>query len=96
MASLTDHLAATRDGDLTARIIAAAEQAGIPGAQTWVEARRGTLVSVDLDGSTLADVLAYARAQKGLPAGADPAFITDEQIRSAVAKTREATSGGSS
>lgn len=88
MATLAEHTAARNDEYLKARLTAAAEQAGIDGASWWVEQNLGKLVSIDLDpseaASSLSDVFAYAVAQKGLPPGADPAFVTDIQLRSAI------------
>lgn len=85
MATLADHIAARNDSDLMQRIVAAAEAQGISNPQMWAEANRGAIVSKTIGDTTLADVFAYAKATKGLPAGADPAIVTDEQIIAAVA-----------
>lgn len=98
MASLSEHIAAREDRDLTARVRAAAERAGIPNPQGWAEANMGALVSVDVsDATTLADVHAYAVGQyvPQLPPGADPALVRDDQIVAAVAAVREAQTGAS-
>lgn len=95
MTSLADQIAATRDVDLLDRIVAAAQQRGIPGARQWAEQHRGELVSrvVTDEGDSLSSVLAYARAQKGLPAGMDPTFVTDELVVAAVDAINDTPAG---
>lgn len=93
MATLAQHIAARDDDDLTARMVAAAEQARIPTSSQWVQAHRGLIVSVPVDGTTLADVHAYAVATTPAPPlapGANPALVTDSQITAAVAAAYEA------
>lgn len=92
MATLAQHIAARNDNDLLARLIAAAEQAGIPNAQQWAEQHRGELVSTQIDGTTLADVHAYAVASyTPTPRpGADDTKITDAQVAAAVAEVHGA------
>lgn len=87
MATSAQHIAARNDNDLLARLIAVAEQNDIPNAQQWVEANRGRLVAVTVEGTTLADVHAYAVATY-VPAprpGENPAAVTDAQLAAAVA-----------
>lgn len=91
MASSAQHIAARNDNDLVQRLIAMAEQAGIPNAQQWVESKRGALVSVDLDEtpegvSSIADVHAYAVATyvPALRPGENPAVVTDAQLSEAI------------
>lgn len=83
-ATTAQQIAASRDNDILSRLIATAEQEGIANAQQWVEQRRGLLVAADLGDTSLAEVFAFAQAQKGLPAGADPAYVTDALLTSAV------------
>lgn len=86
MATLAQHIAARNDDDLLQRLIAAAEQAGIPNPQGWAESNRGRLVSVPVGDTTLADVHAYAVATyTPTPRpGINPAAVTDEQIAAAI------------
>lgn len=95
MATTAQHNAARNDNDLLARLIAAAEQADVPNAQQWVEANRGALVAADIDGTTLADVHAFAVAEyEPTPRpGENPAILTDAQLSAAVAATRPALDG---
>ena len=92
MATLAQHITALNDADLLARFIAAAEVAGIDNPQGWAEAHRGELVAAPIDGTTCADVHAYAVANyRPTPRpGADPAAVTDDQIKAAVQKVHEA------
>lgn len=86
------HIAARDDADLTARFIAAAEQAHVPNAESFVRMNLGVLVSTDLGGgSTVTAVHAYAsatydQAVEALPPkpGLNPAAVTDEQLATAV------------
>lgn len=89
MATTAQHNAARNDTDLLARLIAAAEKAGVPNAQQWVETNRGALVAADIDGSTLADVHAYAVATYDPTPrpGEDAAKITDVQLTAAIEAT---------
>lgn len=86
MATLSQHIAARNDDDLAERLVAAAEQAGIPQPEQWVEQHRGRLVSVPIGGENLADVHAYAVATYSPPPrpGANPAAVTDALIAQAV------------
>lgn len=90
MASLAQHIEARNDGDLLARFVAAAEQAGVPNPQQWTEQNRGALVATPIDGTTVADVHAYAVAtyQPTPRPGVNPAAVTDTQIAAAVAAVR--------
>lgn len=86
MPSLDQHIAARRDPDLLARIVAAAERAGLAQPQAWAETHAGAIVAADVAGSTLADVHAYAVATYA-PAprpGEDATKVTDDQIIAAV------------
>ena len=86
MATLAQHTAARNDTDLLTRLIAAAEQAGIPNAQQWAEQHRGALVSTQIGDTTIADVHAYAVATHDPTPrpGENPAAVTDAQIAQAV------------
>lgn len=89
--TLADQIDATRDSDLLARIIAAAQQKDVPNAQQWAESNRGRIVATDLgDGKSLSSEYALAKKAKGLPAGADPEYVTDDQVLAAVEKLRQA------
>ena len=93
MATLAQHIAAKNDHDLLPRLIAAAEVAGIPAAQQWVEQRVGQLVSADVaEGQSVADVHAYAVASYAPTPrpGADDTKITDAHISAAVAAVQAA------
>lgn len=87
MATLAQHTAARTDDDLITRFIAAAEQLGISNqASMWVEQNKGRLVAVDIDGTTVSDVHAYAVATY-VPTprpGENPAAVTDDQIKAAI------------
>jgi hypothetical protein len=85
------HIAARDDADLTARLIAAAEQAHIPNADNFVATQKGRIISTEVGGSTLTAVHAYAKnaydeAVAALPPrpGLNPAAVTDEQLAAAV------------
>ncbi len=82
--TLADQIAAARDNNLLARIVAAAQQKGIENPQAWAEANRGRIVATDVNGTVIADVHAFALTEKGQPAGTDPAYVTDAQILAAV------------
>lgn len=86
MSTLDQHIAARRDPDLLARVIAAAEIAGIPQPQAWAESNIGAVVAADVGGTTIADVHAYAVAtyEPAPRPGADATKVTDEQIIAAV------------
>jgi hypothetical protein len=86
------HIAARNDSDLTARLVAVAEQAGIPDASGFVAQNAGKLVATDIGGTTVTAVHAYASAVyrdavAALPPkpGLNPAAVTDEQLAQAVA-----------
>ena len=86
MATSAQHIAARNDSDLLARFIAVAEQLDIPNAQAWVEQNRGRLVATDIEGTTIADVHAYAVATY-VPTprpGENPAAVTDGQLGNAI------------
>ena len=86
------HIAARDDEDLLARLIATAEQAHIPQADSFVQQNLGKLISTEIDGgSTLTSVHAYAKATydaavEALPPrpGINPAAVTDAQLTQAV------------
>lgn len=87
MATIAEHMAARNDNDLLQRLIAAAERAGIPSPQAWAEMNRGAIVSVTAEGTTLADLHAYAVASyEPTPRpGEDDTKVTDPQVEAAVA-----------
>lgn len=82
------HIAARDDADLRARLIAAAEQKHIPNPEQFVQANMGNLISTKITGdTTLTAIHAYASgvreaavAALPLPAGLDPAALTDPQL----------------
>ena len=86
MANTAEHLAARNDNDLLQRFIAVAEQKGVPNAQAWAESNRGRLVAVDIDGTSVATVHAYAVATyTPTPRpGVNPAGVTDTHLAAAV------------
>lgn len=91
MATIAQHIAARDDSDLRARLTAAAEMTGVADPARWVTENLGALVYADIAGTTLADVHAFAVADKGEPplsAGADPAYVTDDQLKAAVTTVR--------
>jgi len=93
------HMAARDDEDLTARLVAAAEQAHIPNPASFVESNVGRLVSTEISaGTTLTSVHAYAAGQyqiavDALPPrpGMNPAAVTDSQLAAAVLAVWEPT-----
>lgn len=86
-ATLAQHIAARNDTDLLARVVAAAEQANVPNPQQWAEQHIGSIVAAELAGDTsIADVHAYAVSQMPPRPGLNPAAVTDDQIREAVAE----------
>lgn len=98
------HIAARADKDLEARLVASAEQAGIPQAETFVQLNMGILVATRLNeaGDTITATHAYASGvrQSALDAlpplpGINPAAVTDEQLASAVSIVWEAPPKGS-
>ena len=92
MATLAEHIAARNDADLLARFVAAAEVAGIDNPQGWAEAHRGELVAARVDNDhTVSDVHAYAVStyQPAPRPGANPAAVTDDQIKAAVKAVQE-------
>jgi hypothetical protein len=97
MPTTNEHIAARDDLDLQYRLIAAAEQMEIPNAQGAVASVLGTLISrpitVNGEETTITRVHAYAagvRAEhladpKALPPGKNPAAVTDDHLRAAIA-----------
>ena len=81
------------------RFVAAAEQAGVPDAQRWVEFQIGQLVTIPVEGTqTVADVYAYAsetRQQQvaALPPlpGLNPGAVTDAHLAAAIAVVNTAS-----
>ena len=93
MATLAEFTAAATDPDLRARFIAAAQEAGIPNAEYWVDSNRGNLTRASVGdpsdaAATVASVYAYAYNvyHQTVPPkpGANPAAVTDDHIRHAV------------
>lgn len=86
MPSLEDHINARDDQDLRERVTAAAERLNVPNAAQFVQNNMGHIVSVDIGGTTIADVHAYAVATYDPPSppGENPAAVTDTQILEAV------------
>lgn len=98
MPTTNEHIAARDDVDLQRRLVAAAEQAGIPNAASAVSSNLGALVSKPLtvngQATSLTAVHAYASALRAqllenpalLPPGQNPAAVTDELLQAAVAE----------
>ena len=91
--SLNDFIQAAADTHLRDRFIAAAQEAGVPQAEFWVDQNRGDLTrsSVGDPGNadaTIVSVYAYAAAvykqTAPPPPGFDPAAVTDNHIRAAI------------
>ena len=86
------HIAARDDANLTARLVAAAEQKHIPNPESFVMSNVGRLVSTEIsEGTTLTSVHAYAKGQYDialaalpLAPGLNPAAVTDAQLAAAV------------
>lgn len=79
---------ATQDSDILLRLRAKAEQKGLPNPQQFAEQNIGALVSVDIGGTTLSDVLAYKNANyvRQYRPGEDPTAVTDDQLGMAIDK----------
>lgn len=73
-------IAASRDSDLLARLVALGSTLGLT--QAEVEAARTRLASAPVDdsGATIASVYEYAAAQPRYRAGEDPSAVTDTHI----------------
>lgn len=96
MTTTAQHIAARDDRDLQQRLIAAAEQAGIPNAASIVAGSLGALVSrpitVNGEQTSLTAVHAYASAVRSelleddrlLPPGLNPGAVTDAHLTAAV------------
>lgn len=97
MPSTSEHIAARDDLDLQLRLIAAAEQAGIPNAQSAVVSNLGALISrpivVNGEETTVTTVHAYAAAvrrdllasEAAMSPGLNPGAVTDDHLRAALA-----------
>lgn len=93
------HMAARDDADLTARLIAAAEQAHIPDSAQFVRSNVGKLISTDIgSGTTITAVYSYAAAVRADAVaalsprpGLNPAAVTDEQLTQAIQAVWEPT-----
>lgn len=89
MSTSTEHIAARDDVDLQRRLIAVAEQGGVPNAASVVAGAIGKLVSqtieVNGEATSLTSLHAYAVSQTTPPPGANPAIITDAALAAAVA-----------
>ena len=73
-------IAASRDSDLLARMVALGATVGLT--QADVESARTRLAAAPVDdsGSTIASVYEYADAQSRYRTGEDPSFVTDAHI----------------
>ena len=97
MSTTSEHIAARDDLDLQLRLIAAAEQMGIPNAQSAVVSVLGSLISktvtVNGEETSLAQVHAYAASvrrdllasEAAMPPGLNPGAVTDDHLRAALA-----------
>lgn len=88
MANLDDISSASRDSDLRERFYSAAAEIGIPDPEAWVLSNSRQLAAAPIaDGdlvNSIASVYSFALSNRTLPAGADPAAVTDDYIRHAV------------
>lgn len=93
MTTLAEFTAAATDPDLRNRFIAAAQEAGIPNVEYWVDSNRGNLTRASVGdpgdaAATVASVYAYAynvyRQTVPPKPGANPGAVTDDHIRHAV------------
>ena len=97
MSTTSQHIAARDDRDLLHRFIAAAEQAGVPNAQTQIPANLGALISrpIEVNGelTSVTEVHAYADLRRreyladdrALPPGLNPGAVTDTHLAAAIA-----------
>lgn len=96
MATSTQHINARNDPDLLDRFIAAAEQARVPDASAWCQARMGRLVTVTVaSAQTVADVHAYAHETRAAYIAATPerpganlGAVTDAHLAAAISSLR--------
>lgn len=81
-------IAASRDSDLLARMVALGATIGLT--QADVESARTRLAAapVDSEGNTVASVYEYADAQPRYRTGEDPSAITDQHILHALGTIR--------
>lgn len=93
MTSSSDLIAAAGDADLRARLVALLAASGHQTPAGTVEQRIGQIVAqaISTQGQSIADVHAYTAARRAqavaaLPPapGADPAAVTDAQLRAAL------------
>lgn len=92
MATSASLIAAAQDSDILARAIALAAEAGVENPQAFIESRRHQLAAapVGSGGSdTVASVYEYAAAQPRYRTGEDPAAVTDDHLRAAIANLAE-------
>ena len=91
MATSASLIAAAQDSDLLARAIALAAEAGIEQPQAFIESRRHQLAAAPVNGGsdTVASVYEYAAAQPRYRTGEDPAAVTDDHLRAAIANLAE-------
>lgn len=82
-------IAASRDSDLLARMVALGATIGLT--QADVESARTRLAAAPVDdsGSTIASVYEYADSQPRYRTGEDPSFVTDAHILHALGTIRE-------
>lgn len=91
MATSSALIAAAQDGDLLARAIALAAEAGVENPQAFIESRRHQLAAAPVaeSGDTVASVYEYASLQPRYRTGEDPAAVTDDHLRAAIANLAE-------
>ena len=91
MATSASLIAAAQDSDLLARAIALAAEAGIDNPQAFIESRRHQLAAAPVNGGsdTVASVYEYAALQPRYRTGEDPAAVTDDHLRAAIANLAE-------
>ena len=73
-------IAASRDSDLLARMVALGSTIGLTQADVEYARTRLAAAPVDDSGSTIASVYEYADAQPRYRTGEDPSFVTDAHI----------------
>ena len=91
MATSSALIAAAQDSDLLARAIALAAETGIDNPQAFIESRRHQLAAAPVGSgdSTVASVYEYAASLPRYRTGEDPAAVTDDHLRAAIANLAE-------
>jgi hypothetical protein len=94
MASTNDQIAASKDSDLRARAVAAAQIIGMDSADAWVQSNFGRLLCVEVtkngEPTTATDEYASAMNKRPPAPGIDPDAVTDDMITAAIQAMRDA------